>query len=258
MNTQKTAKHDYYLPKPATVSEATSQLVLANRVLAHEAIFDHLGHVSVRNPENNQVFLISRSRSPEQVAPADILEVDLTGKVLTSTTATPYSERVIHGAIYRARPDVNCVIHAHPKELVIFSVTDLPLRMIQHTASVFYKGLPVYDAYDLTSPNTSGMIVRTAEEAARVAQTLGACRGMLMRGHGCNVVGENIPWAVQAVIALRDNVAMQLVAQQLGSFISITPQEAEVVSRAISEPKRGWNYWVSRAMHAMPELQNMI
>jgi hypothetical protein len=51
---------------------------------------------------------------------------------------------------------------------------------------------------------------------------------------------------------------MQLVAQQLGSFKSIDTQEAEAVSRAISEPKRGWNYWVSRAMRAMPELQNMI
>lgn len=258
MNSHKTAQHDYYLPKPATVSEAISQLVMANRVLANEAIFDHLGHVSVRHPENLQAFLISRSRSPEQVTPDDILEVDLGGKVLTRTTATPYSERVIHGAIYRVRPDVNCIIHAHPKELVIFSVTDLPLRIIQHTASVFYQGVPVYDEYDLTTPNTSGMIVRTAEEAARVAQTLGACRGMLMRGHGCNVVGENIPWAVQAVIALRDNVAMQLVLQQLGPFSSLDPQEAEIVSRAISEPKRGWNYWVSRAMRAMPDLKDQM
>jgi hypothetical protein len=81
---------------------------------------------------------------------------------------------------------------------------------------------------------------------------------MLMRGHGCNVVGENIPWAVQAAIALRDNVAMQMVAQQLGSFKSIDTQEAEIVSGALSEPKRGWNYWVSRAMRTMPELQNLI
>ena len=185
MSKKPSVKKDYYLPKPATVSEASSQLVLANRVLANEAIFDHLGHVSVRSPENENIFLISRSLSPEQVTMGDILEVDLSGNVLTQTTERPYSERVIHAAIYQARPDVNCIIHAHPKELVIFSVTELPLKMIQHTASLFYKGLPIYDDYDFKSPDTSGMIVRTREEAVRVAQTLGPCRGMLMRGHGC-------------------------------------------------------------------------
>jgi ribulose-5-phosphate 4-epimerase/fuculose-1-phosphate aldolase len=258
MNTQLSAREDYYIPKPATVSEAKSQLVLANRVLANENIFDYLGHVSVRNPENKQVFLISRSRSPEQVTLDDILEVDLASKVLTQTTERPYSERVIHAAIYDARKDVNCIVHAHPKELVILSVTNIPVRMIHHLSTLFYKGVPVYDAYDFTSPNSTGMIVRSNEEALRVTQTLGECRGMLMRGHGCNVVGENIPQAVQAVIALRDNVAMQLAVQQLGPFKSIDTTEAKVASQAISEPKRGWNYWVSRAMEAMPDLQSQL
>lgn len=258
MHKQAYAQKDYYLPKPATASEAKSQLVLANRVLANENIFDHLGHVSVRNPENQDVFLISRSCSPEQVTLDDLLEVDFTGNVLTPTRERPYGERVIHAAIYHARKDVNCVIHAHPKELVILSITDLPFKMILHTAAIFHQGLPVYDDYDLKSPDSSGMIVRTLAEATRVAQTLGTCTGMLMRGHGCCVVGESIPHAVQAAIVLRDNVAMQLAAQQYGPFKSIGPVEAEVVGRAISEPKRGWNYWVSRAMRAMPELCDMM
>jgi len=258
MNGQAYTQKDYYLPKPETVSEAKSQLVLANRVLANEKIFDHLGHVSVRHPENQDVFLISRSCSPEQVTLKDLLEVDFTGKVLTPTRERPYGERFIHAAIYHARKDVNCVIHAHPKELVILSVIDLPFKMILHSSAIFYQGLPVYDDYDLKSPESHGMIVRTLEEAIRVAETLGTCTGMLMRGHGCCVVGESIPHAVQAAIVLRDNVAMQLVAQQFGPIKSIDPVEAAVVGRAVSEPKRGWNYWVSRALRAMPELCDMI
>ena len=258
MNDQAYLEKDYYLPKPETVSEAKYQIVLANRVLANENIFDFLGHVSVRHPERRDVFLISRSRSPEQVALDDLLEVDFSGRVLTPTRERPYGERMIHAAIYHARKDVKCVIHAHPKELVILSITDLPFKMILHTAAIFHQGLPVYDDYDLKSPDSSGMIVRSLEEGTRVARTLGECKGMLMRGHGCCVVGESIPHAVQAAIVLRDNVAMQLVAQQYGPFKSIGPVEAEVVGRAISEPKRGWNYWVSRAMRTMPELRDMI
>lgn len=258
MNALPSISDDYYLPKVRTLLEAKSQLVLANRVLANEKILDHLGHVSVRSPENEAIFLISRSRAPEQVTMEDILEVDLSGTVLTPSTERPYSERMIHAAIYSVRKDVNCVIHAHPKALVILSVTDIPVKIIQHMAALFYKGVPVYDDYDLQSPGTSGMIVRTLEEAVRVAQTLGPCRGMLMRGHGCNIVGEHIPWAVQAAITLRDNVAMQLTAQQLGPFKSMDSQTARIVGRAISEPKRGWNCWVSRVLRAAPELRDQI
>ena len=61
--------------------EAIEQVVLANRILSHEGIFDYLGHVSVRNPANRDSFFISRALAPDQVTKADILEVALDGKV---------------------------------------------------------------------------------------------------------------------------------------------------------------------------------
>jgi ribulose-5-phosphate 4-epimerase/fuculose-1-phosphate aldolase len=245
----------YFNPKPETATEAIEQLVLANRILAHEGIFDYLGHVSVRSPENPKSFFIARSLAPEQVAKDDILEVDLEGTVLTRTTERPYSERIIHGAIYEVRPDVNAVIHAHPKELVILSVTDVPVRIIQHPAAIFYEGVPVYDDYDFKSPNSSGMLIRTKEEGDRVARILGNSKGMLMRGHGCNVVGESIPHAVRAILALRDNVAMQLAAQQFGQIKSLSYEDAKTAGQALSDPKRGWDCWVARVRRAMPDLQ---
>lgn len=245
---------DKYNPDPGTAAEAMAQLVLANRILAREGIFDYLGHVSVRNPENPQTFFISRSLAPEQVTGSDLLELNLQGDVLTQTRMRPYGERIIHGAIYKARPDVKAVVHAHPKPLVILSVTDIPVRIIQHPASVFYEGVPVYDEYDLKSPKSSGMLVITKGEGERVASTLGKARGMLMRGHGCNVVGQSIPHAVQAVITLRDNVVMQLAAQPFGQVKCLSYEEAKVASKALSGPERGWGYWVSRVKKAMPDL----
>ncbi|MFH1488071.1 MAG: class II aldolase/adducin family protein [Pseudomonadota bacterium] len=243
-----------YDPAAKTATEAVEQLVLANRILAYEKIFDYLGHVTVRNPENPKAFFISRSLAPEQVTERDILEVDFEGNVLTRTTQKPYSERIIHGAIYKARPDVHAVIHAHPQPLVILSVTDIPVRIINHSASVFYEGVPVYDEYDLKSSNSSGMLVRSGEEGERVARTLGKSRGMLMRGHGCNVVGQTVPHAVQAAIALRDNVVMQLEAQKFGQIKCLSYDEAKLASAALSGPERGWNYWVARVKRAMPDL----
>jgi L-ribulose-5-phosphate 4-epimerase len=208
MNTPSTTDKDYYLSKPATVSEAKSQLVLANRVLANENIFDHLGHVSVRSPENEQIFLISRSRSPEQVTLDDMLEVDLTGKVLTQTTERPYSERVIHAAIYTARPDVNCIVHTHPMYATAFSSTGQRLMPINNESVLFAKPLPYFD-------RVTDLIV-TPELGKDLAETLGHEKAVFMKNHGIVVVGESIEEATVRTYLLEKAVKTLFVAKVLG------------------------------------------
>jgi len=246
---------DYFNPEPKTITEAVRDLVLANRILSHEGIFDYLGHISVRNPQNPKTFFISRGIAPEQVLKEDILEVDLEGKVVTKTKETPYSETFIHAAIYAARPEINSVIHAHPKELVILSVLDMPVRFIQHPSTIFHLGVPVYDEYDFTK---NGMLIRTKAEGESVARHLGKAMGSLMRGHGANIVGESIPFAVRAIIELRANVEMQLVAQQFGQIKTISPEEAKLTAKTFDKnsPRRAWNNWVNRVKQAMPDMKD--
>jgi ribulose-5-phosphate 4-epimerase/fuculose-1-phosphate aldolase len=242
-------------PYPKTVEEAIEQLVFANRILSNEGIFDYLGHVSVRNPGNPGTFFISRALAPEQVTKADNLEVDQEGKVLTKTTWRPYSERIIHGAIYKVRPEVMSVIHAHPMPIIILSVLDMPVQIIAHPSSTFYEGVPVYDEYDFASPKSTGMLVQTKEEGDRVARKLGKSMAVLMRGHGYNVVGKSIPHAVQSAINLRDNVVIQLAATQYGKPKSLSYDEAKTAAASLSGPERAWNYWVSRVMKSMPDMK---
>ena len=244
-------------PKARTEKEAIEQVVMANRVLANEGIFDYLGHVSARNPGNENTFFISRSCAPEMVRKQDILEVDLEGNVLTKTTGSPYREQIIHGAIYRARPDVHAVLHAHPLEIITFSVLDIPVRPITGFSCQFCEEIPVYDEYDFTSPAATGMLVTTVEEGARLAKCLGQGKAMLMRGHGVNVVAPTIPELVQRVVTLKDNVHVQLAAHQLGTPKYITYDEAKKTRSGFSGigVERGWNYWVMRAKKAYPDLE---
>ena len=72
--------------KSITKKKAIEQVVMANQILSNEGIFDYLGHVSVRNPINRDTFLISRALAPNQVTKTDILEVALSGKVLTKSS----------------------------------------------------------------------------------------------------------------------------------------------------------------------------
>src|SRR5579862_3684868 len=95
-------------------------IVAANRTLARLNVLDAFGHVSVRDPRDPHRYLMSRSIAPESVAAADILVLDL-----DSQTVDPkddgkllYRERFIHGEIYKARPDVNAVVHSHSPTVV--------------------------------------------------------------------------------------------------------------------------------------------
>src|SRR3569832_3004994 len=104
------------------LAEARHNLAIANRVVSYEGIIDAFGHVSMRHPTKPDRYLISRSRSPEVVEATDIYEY-----TLDSEPATPlpegirgYGERVIHGEIYKARPDVNAVAHHHNMLFLLF------------------------------------------------------------------------------------------------------------------------------------------
>ena len=61
------------------LERALADVVIANRILAHEGIVDAYGHVSVRHPRDPKRYLLARSLSPEMVQQADIMEFDLDG-----------------------------------------------------------------------------------------------------------------------------------------------------------------------------------
>jgi ribulose-5-phosphate 4-epimerase/fuculose-1-phosphate aldolase len=247
-------------PNPNTAGEAIDSLVWANRILSVEGIFDYAGHVSVRNPENPKTFFIARSSAPETVTKADILEVDLEGNVVTKSEMTPYAERIIHARILHARSDMNALIHSHPIPLIIFSVSDVPLKPVAHSAgSIDSTGVPVYDEYDFKSPGNTGMLVTTKEEGDRLARKLAKGRAVLMRGHGFVAVGANIPELIMTSIGLRNNALIQLGALQLGGKVKFISSE-ESGTRRVSVGKglameRAWKAYVERVKKEMPDMR---
>src|SRR5579863_8018993 len=95
------------------LNELLGDLVIANRILANEKVVDALGHVSTRHPDRPDRFFLSCSRSPELVVRDDIMEYDLDCNPIDQRGRPMYFERPIHGAIYKARPDVMSVVHNH-------------------------------------------------------------------------------------------------------------------------------------------------
>ena len=103
---------------PAPDPKILSDLVAGNHILVRKGVIVIHGHLSVRHDKNPNRFFMSRAIAPELIVPADIMEFDLDSKAIDPKGRDGYQERFIHSEIYRARPEINAVIHAHTPSLL--------------------------------------------------------------------------------------------------------------------------------------------
>jgi HCOMODA/2-hydroxy-3-carboxy-muconic semialdehyde decarboxylase len=232
-----------------TSDEATlkhvEDLVAANRVLADHGVLDGYGHVSVRSPQRPDRYLLARSIAPASVTADDIMEYDLDSNPVDQRGRAMYLERFIHGEIYRARPDVQAVVHNHSPSVIPFGVTSVPLRPLYHMSAFVGEGIPVFEIREVGGPATN-LLVRDRPLGQALARTLGGKPAALMRGHGCVVVADNLPLAVGRSVYLEINARLQVQAIILagpgGSVTYLEPGEVKAAS-AVNDYKRAWDMW---------------
>lgn len=220
---------------------------LGNRILANEGVLDAFGHVSMRNPANPNRYFLSRSRAPELVEPADILEYDLDSNPVKKTDQRLYAERVIHGEIYKARPDVMAVVHHHAPSVMPFCISGEELKPVMHLGAIIGHKVPTWDQYDEFG-DTNLLLVKP-EEGASLARALGNAPLVLMKGHGATVVGGSIQELVFRAIYSCRNAEYQLMAKVLGNVSPLRPGEVEKSSQINAMPTanfRTWEYWSVR------------
>lgn len=222
-------------------------LVVANRILAHQGVVDAYGHVSMRHPERPDRFFLSRSRSPELVTLDDILEFDLDCNPIDQRGREIYIERPIHGGIYQARPDVNSVIHNHSHEVIPFSISkSVKLRPVFHTAASIGANIPVWDIREKFGD--TNLLVTTMPQGHDLARVLGKGHVALMRGHGCAVAADLLYAAVHTAVFLQDNAKLQAAGLRLGDIIYLTEGEVEKAGRGQHDrTSRAWEYWARRS-----------
>ena len=222
-------------------------LVHANHILAHNGILDAFGHVSVRSVVNPGRYFMSKSGAPSMVARDDIMEFDLDNNPIDQRDRKIYAERCIHGEIFKARPDVNAVVHSHSPSVIPYSVTDTALQPVCHMASFLQKAVPVFEIRDVEGENNSLLIVK-GPTAAALARVLGDSTVVLMRGHGNAVVAGNLRLAVFRAIYTELNAKIQSESLRLGKVNYLTLQEAKNFQGAFegsdANLQRPWDLWV--------------
>ena len=229
-----------------------NELVIANRILAHEDVVDAYGHVSVRSPEDPGRFFLAHSKSPAMVEAGDIVEHDLDANAVKEEKRPLYLERFIHAAIYEARPDVIAVVHAHAEDVLPFTITEPPLRPVIHSGAFIGAEVPVWDIADRFGDGTN-LLVTNMAQGRDLAKRLGARNVALMRGHGFAAAARSLIDVVRMSVYLPRNARVQFKAMQLGDFKPLS--DGEINARAAGtgykpqspETQRAWQYWAQRA-----------
>jgi ribulose-5-phosphate 4-epimerase/fuculose-1-phosphate aldolase len=229
--------------------DVLEELVTANRILAHEAVVDAFGHVSIRHPQRSDHYVMSRARAPECIEVGDLIEFAQDGTPIETIGGDrkPYAERFIHGGIYEARPEVRAVVHHHSPSVIPFGITGTRLSPVMHMCAAMGTDVPVWDSR--TNFGDTNLLVTNLAMARDLARALGDRPVALMRGHGAVVAGGSLREVVFNSVYLELNADLQMKASSLGAitFLSAGEVAAVLKTRGSFTYERAWEYWCRRA-----------
>jgi L-fuculose-phosphate aldolase len=230
------------------LNELKQRLIDAGRILENANQGDLTrGHVSIRLPDDPTHFIMKpHSFGLDEITLENIVLCNLEGEKVGGG-GRKHSEVYIHSEIYKARPEVNSVIHTHPTYDVALSATGKALEPISQPAVAFSDGLPYFtQAIDL---------IRSQDLGKAVATALGSCKAVLMRNHGAAIVGSNVEESTILAIMLDNACQIQLAAMAAGgSGEKFTPEQVTKLHHDITRNEQyviNFEYLKRRALRQL-------
>jgi L-fuculose-phosphate aldolase len=213
------------------------QLVTAIRMLERAGIIDHNGHCSARR-DASSFYINSGASVRGALTEEDIVTVDLDGN-LVEGSARPPLEFHIHAAVYRARPDVNAVMHTHPQWSTFLTMTGVKYRPV-YAQGVLLGDIPLMD---------SPLSVNTKPMGEKLAATLGPGPATLLKAHGAVTVGADVVEAFVLAAYLEENAYRQYMAMQIGDPYVFSEAEQQACREKLwsaSLFKKTWDHYESK------------
>lgn len=189
--------------------EVKEQVARANRVLASaglaSGVLASLGHASMRLPSQPDRFVV-KGRGYELDALAamkggDMVTVDLDGYKVDGPIGSGQCYEVkMHSCIYKTHPEVQSVVHVHPRYTIIMGLLTGELKPMCNEGNGLVKDpLPMFPHQRLILSEDDGM---------EVANTLGKSKAVLLRGHGAATVGSTLEESVITMLQLEEQAKM--------------------------------------------------
>jgi ribulose-5-phosphate 4-epimerase/fuculose-1-phosphate aldolase len=233
------------------LDDLRNKVALSCRILAMMGLVKELtGHVSVRLPDSEEMLIRCRGEDecglPYTSADA-IRRTDFNGNGKELESYELPNEFHIHSEIYKIRPEVGAVVHAHPPAALACSIADIELR-------------PIFNSYDTSAMRLAidgipvfprSMRIADRELALSMIETMGNKKVCLLKGHGITVVGRTVEEATITAIRVEKLAQVALQVAQTGKVASdVNEEDIEVLRPGLPNspsPHRNsrlWRYYV--------------
>lgn len=254
----------FHLDKATLVSQSTTQIeqqfqdnsytLRQKLALTCRILFDNghdsglAGQITGRAQEPGQYYTQQLGLGFDEITEGNLLLVDEDLNVLEGK-GIPNPANRFHSWVYRARPDMQCIIHTHARHTAALGMLEQPL-IISHMDTCL-----LYDDVAFVA-NWPGVPVGN-EEGELISSALGDKRALMLSHHGLLVAGSSVEEACMLALAFERAAQMQLLASSAGDIKPIDPALGKEAHDWVSRPKRysiSFQYYVRRmlknAIHA--------
>ncbi|GEM_PF-1445406 len=183
------------------------------------------GNLSAREPASSLIHVTPSGLSKGELKPDDLVTVNLSGErvggKLRASTETP-----MHCSIYRRRPDVNGIVHAHSPMSMAYAVTNKELQVTTIELAGVAGGRVPIARY--VTPGT--------EELGEVTlEALGSGNAVIMQNHGLVTVGTTLREAFDTALSVEYTATVNLYGNLLGDLVELPAEEVRRIRRSILE-----------------------
>ncbi|MNQ74897.1 MULTISPECIES: aldolase [unclassified Pseudomonas] len=254
------------LPKEQLVKHALNQMqnTLADNTwtarqklaLTCRILFEHghdsglAGQITARGPQPGTYYTQQLGLGFDEITASNLLLVNEDLEVLEGH-GMPNPANRFHSWVYRARADVNCIIHTHPTHVAALSMLEVPLQISHMDLCPLYDDCAFLEGWP-------GVPVGN-EEGELIAGALGDKRAILLSHHGQLSTGGTIEEACVIAQLIERAAKLQLLAMSAGTIKPIIPELGREAHDWIARPKRhaaAFNYYARQILRQHADCLN--
>lgn len=196
-------------------------LYYTHKLAASDLVRHTQGNLSARDPESGVICVTPSGMEYDAMTADDIVVVDEHGAVVDGRWK-PTVETPTHLCVYRARPDVRAVIHAHAPHATAFGVAYRPIPLVLMEAACCLGGPVPIAPYMMSGSEAFGRLI---------LESMGSGNAVVWGNHGILVAGPSLKQALSMAHAVEDNAQAYLLAAQLGEPKVLPDDEVERLHR---------------------------
>lgn len=189
------------------------------KILNYSLVVGTWGNVSARVPGEDLIAITPSGMNYELLQPEDVVLLDLTGNVVEGKRK-PSIEVPLHLAIYRARKDVNAIVHTHSTYATALACARKPIPAAVEDLVQIVGGEVRVAAYALPG---------TPELGQNALQALEGRNAVLLANHGLLGAGKDLEEALKICLVAEKAAQVTLLAQAVGGVVELSPEDVVVM-----------------------------